>query len=96
MDHSLFNQCDLVIPAQGKEIAKVKILARKGNTFNFFVIDEVDVSPGEATIFPFRNDRITKGVPESEVNKQFDNLPSRPVTTGQQAYVRQISNGKTT
>ena len=77
VDHSLFNQCDLVIPAQGKEIAKVKILARKGNTFNFFVIDEVDVSPGEATIFPFRNDRITKGVPESEVNKQFDNLPRK-------------------
>ena len=66
-----------MIPAQGEEIAKVKILARKIH-LTFFVIDEVDVSPGEATIFPFRNDRITKGVPESEgANKQFDNLPRK-------------------
>ena len=77
VDHSIFNQCDLVVPAQGKEIEKVRILARKGNTFNFFILDEVDATPGESTTFAFKNERITKAVSESEVNKQFDNLPRR-------------------
>ena len=77
VDHSIFNQCDLVVPAQGKEIEKVRILARKGNTFNFFILDEVDATPGEVTTFAFKNERITKAVSESEVNKQFDNLPRR-------------------
>jgi len=89
VDHSLFNVCNLVIPAQGKEVEKIKILARKGNTFNFFVIDEVQANNQEQT-FSFRNDRVTKAVSESEVNKQFDNLPrkakAQAVTANRMVY----------
>lgn len=89
VDHSLFNVCDLVIPAQGKEVEKIKILARKGNTFNFFVIDEIEANNDEQT-FRFRNDRVTKAVSESEVNKQFDNLPrkakAQAVTANRMVY----------
>ncbi len=89
VDHSLFNVCNLVIPAQGKEVEKIKILARKGNTFNFFVIDEVQANNQEQT-FPFRNDRVTKAVSQSEVNKQFDSLPrkakAQAVTANRMVY----------
>lgn len=89
VDHSLFNVCDLVIPAQGKEVDKIKILARKGNTFNFFVVDEIEVNNQEET-FRFRNDRVTKAVSQSEVNKQFDSLPrkakAQAVTANRMVY----------
>ena len=89
VDHSLFNVCDLVIPAQGKEVERIKILARKGNTFNFFVIDEIEANNQEET-FRFRNDRVTKAVSESEVNKQFDSLPrkakAQAVTANRMVY----------
>lgn len=89
VDHSLFNVCDLVIPAQGKEVEKIKILARKGNTFNFFVVDEIEVNNTEQT-YSFKNDRVTKAVSESEVNKQFDNLPrkakAQAVTANRMVY----------
>jgi hypothetical protein len=77
VDHSLFNKCVLTIPAQGPEISKIKIVARRGNGPDFFVIDEVNVEPGVDTVYEFFNDRITKGIPSIESVKQFDNLPRR-------------------
>jgi len=77
VDHSLFNKCVLTIPAQGPEISKIKIVARRGNGPDFFVIDEVNVEPGVDTVYDFYNDRITKGIPSIESVKQFDNLPRR-------------------
>jgi len=77
VDHSLFNKCILTIPAQGPEISKIKIIARRGNSNDFFVIDEVVSTPNEPTIYEFFNDRVTRGVSSNESKKQFDNLPRR-------------------
>tara|TARA_R110002012_G_scaffold4641_1_gene21214 strand:+ start:4957 stop:12435 length:7479 start_codon:yes stop_codon:yes gene_type:complete len=51
LDHNL---CTLKIPHQGQEIEKIRILARYGNSANFFEIDEVNnmyssVATGEET-----------------------------------------------
>jgi hypothetical protein len=77
VDHSLFNKCILTIPAQGPEISKIKIIARRGNSNDFFVIDEVESIANEPTIYEFFNDRVTRGVSSNESKKQFDNLPRR-------------------
>ena len=77
VDHSIFNRCVLTIPKQGPEIDRIKILGKKGNSSNLFVIDEIKPFVNEDYVYHFFNDRVVKGVPSSEVNKQFDNVPKK-------------------
>ena len=81
------NLCTLTIPRQGIEIASIRILARYGNTSNFFEVDEVSNKPleaGSAAIwnpvsrkYKFYNDRVGAGVSPLEVDKTFDNVPRK-------------------
>ena len=85
------NLCELIIPVdyletpnKTAEIEKIRILARYGNSANFFEIDEVstiksttlnwNVSTG---IYKFYNDRVASGVSPLEVDKTFDNVPRK-------------------
>ena len=77
VDHSIFNRCVLTIPKQGPEIDKIKILGKKGDSSNLFVIDEIKPTSNVDYVYNFFNDRVVKGIPSSEVNKQFDNVPKR-------------------
>ena len=72
------NKCVITIPAQGKEVEKVRLLARYGNGANFIEIDEIDNSnPYFNIIFNFYNDRVAGGVSPQTVDKTFDNVPQR-------------------
>jgi len=79
------NKCILTIPQLGPEVETIRILARYGNTSNFFEIDEVpnlemedtDNWNSEARTYDFRNDRIGFGVSFNEVDKTFDRLPRK-------------------
>lgn len=64
------NLCTLTIPLVGSEIKKIRILARYGNTSNFFEIDEVSTTSDADTAnwnlpsreYKFYNDRVASGV----------------------------------
>ena len=78
------NLCTLTIPPAGPEIKNIRILARYGNTANFFEIDEVSNSTSEtenwdisSRTYRFYNDRVASGVSPKEVDKTFDNLPRK-------------------
>ena len=79
------NLCTLTIPLVGSEIKKIRILARYGNTSNFFEIDEVSTTSDADTAnwdlpsreYKFYNDRVASGVSPKEVDKTFDNLPRK-------------------
>ena len=78
------NLCVLTVPKMGPEIKNIRILARYGNTANFFEIDEVgneesnteNWNPVNRT-YKFYNDRVASGVSPQEVDKTFDNLPRK-------------------
>ena len=84
------NLCSLNIPRVGVEISEIKILARYGNTANFFEIDQVSTTTDDSTsnwsltegssllgVYKFYNDRVASGVSPKEVLKTFDNLPQK-------------------
>jgi len=78
------NLCTLTVPRMGPEIENIRILARYGNSANFFEIDEVgnlesntaNWDPVNRT-YKFYNDRVASGVSPQEVDKTFDNLPRK-------------------
>ena len=87
------NLCTLKIPEQNSEIEKIRILARYGNSSNFFEIDEVNNVYNVNALgyeqnsfnnwnfadrtYLFYNDRVGSGVSSREVDKTFDNLPQK-------------------
>ena len=78
------NLCTLTIPPAGREINSIRILARYGNTSNFFEIDEVSNTTSKtenwdfnSRTYRFYNDRVASGVSPKEVDKTFDNLPRK-------------------
>ena len=81
LSHSL---CELTIPSAGPEVEKIRILARYGNSANFFEIDEVSTTESTTLnwnlpnrIYKFYNDRVASGVSPLEVDKTFDNVPRK-------------------
>lgn len=80
------NLCRITIPELTKEVEKIKILARTGNSANFVEIDEVKnvgsdspnwVNTGTDRYYKFYNDRVSLGVSPTEVSKTFDSVPRR-------------------
>ena len=81
------NLCTLTLPVLGAEIESIRILARYGNTSNFFEIDEVknkrdkfddnNLWNHSTRKYKFYNDRVGFGVSPKEVDKTFDNLPRK-------------------
>ena len=75
----------LYVPQLGPEIESIRLLARYGNSSNFFEIDEVPNLELESTsnwnaenrTYIFRNDRVGFGVSPNEVDKTFDKLPRK-------------------
>ena len=87
-DHDQFNVCALSLPIPGREISRVRIVARQGNgpgnVGRFFIIDEFNPNEDKQYYYRaafreyyFRNDQVLKGVSEEEVNKQFDSVPRK-------------------
>ena len=87
------NICVLQIPEVGSEIKSIRLLARYGNSSNFFEIDEVPIYDDPYTLtnpetyndnwdpnartYRFRNDRVGFGVSPREVDKTFDAVPRK-------------------
>jgi hypothetical protein len=79
------NVCILSVPQLGPEVESVRLLARYGNTSNFFEIDEVPNLELEDSnnwtaqdrTYIFRNDRVGFGVSPNEVDKTFDKVPRK-------------------
>ena len=78
------NVCILSIPQAGPEIESIRLLARYGNSTNFFEIDEIGNNESLAEnwdidqrLYKFYNDRVASGVHPQEVNKTFDNVPRK-------------------
>jgi hypothetical protein len=78
------NLCELKIPSVGPEVEKIRILARYGNSANFFEVDEVSTTISTtlnwdlpSRTYKFYNDRVASGVSPLEVDKTFDNLPRK-------------------
>lgn len=79
------NLCTLTIPEVGPEIKTIRLLARYGNSANFFEIDEVSNSSDfgipnwnlSSRSYKFYNDRVASGVSPQEVDKTFDNVPQK-------------------
>lgn len=77
------NLCTLTIPQQSIEVEKIRLLARYGNTSNFFEIDELPNNHSlgnwdyENREYKFYNDRVGTGVSPQEVDKTFDNVPRK-------------------
>jgi hypothetical protein len=86
------NVCLLTLPTVGAEIQSIRILARYGNSTNFFEIDEVKKDEAKVAVrdgqeiniwdpvtrvYRFYNDRVAAGVDPEEVDKTFDNVPRR-------------------
>lgn len=78
---NIHNVCRVVIPMTqiSAEVAKVKILARRGNNGAFFEIEEVTPPPqGSVGIqILFKNDTINVAVSNDDQIKAYDNLPKR-------------------
>ena len=78
------NVCILSIPQAGPEVETIRLLARYGNSTNFFEIDEVGNNESltqnwdvDERLYRFYNDRVASGVNPQEVNKTFDNVPRK-------------------
>ena len=79
------NVCLLTVPELSPEVESIRILARYGNTSNFFEIDEVPNVGGDGItnwnpdtrVYTFRNDRVGFGVAPNDVDKTFDNVPRK-------------------
>jgi len=79
---NIHNVCRVVIPMTqiSAEVAKVKVLARRGNDGAFFEIEEVGPPPqgGPSSItILFKNDTINVAVSNDDQIKAYDNLPKR-------------------
>jgi hypothetical protein len=60
------------------DVAKIRILGRNKNDGQFFAIDEIANNKATATsTYDFKNDRSYSYLPDSEVNKLYDNLPQK-------------------
>ena len=81
--HSVANVCRLQInpevfgaPNFTDETESVRILARRGNTGAFFVIEEIDnLGTNNVISYRFYNDQVVTGITTEEEQKQFDSLP---------------------
>jgi hypothetical protein len=63
------------------DVAKIRILGRNKNDGQFFAIDEIANNKATATsTYDFKNDRSYSYLPDSEVNKLYDNLPQKANT----------------
>ena len=73
------NVCTVTIPRDGytREIEKVRLLARYGNSGNFYIIDDIDPNLDGDTTYEFRNAQVITAIPQLESDKQFDALPKR-------------------
>ena len=78
------NVCILNIPQAGPEVETIRLLARYGNSTNFFEIDEIGNNESltenwdiDQRTYRFYNDRVASGVNPQEVNKTFDNVPRK-------------------
>ena len=73
------NVCTITIPVDGytKEIEKVRLLARYGNSGNFYIIDDITPDLTQDTTYEFRNAQVITAIPQLESDKQFDALPKR-------------------
>lgn len=73
------NVCTVTIPVDGytKEIEKVRLLARYGNSGNFYIIDDITPDLTQDTTYEFRNAQVITAIPQLESDKQFDALPKR-------------------
>lgn len=65
-------------------VKNVRLLARKGNTGAFFVVDEFQFNSNRGKYYNtelhkyyFRNDTVGRGISSEEVAKQFDNVPRK-------------------
>jgi len=80
---SVANVCTLQInpevfgaPNFTDETESVRILARRGNTGAFFVIEEIDnLGANNVITYRFYNDQVVTGITTEEEQKQFDSLP---------------------
>ena len=75
------NYIAVVIPSGAftSEVARVRVLARSGNTGSWLVIDEQNYAGGQLQT-NFYNDEIYTVLPEAEAKKQFDSLPKKART----------------
>jgi hypothetical protein len=63
------------------DVAKIRILGRNKNDGQFFAIDEIANNKATSTsTYDFKNDRSYSYLPDSEVNKLYDNLPQKANT----------------
>jgi hypothetical protein len=63
------------------DVANIRILGRNKNDGQFFAIDEIANNKATATsTYDFKNDRSYSYLPDSEVNKLYDNLPQKANT----------------
>ena len=79
VDHSVYNSLRLFIPsANTSDLRSIRVLAKEGASGSFAIIDEIDtIATSDAQQYVFRNDRISRGVPSQEENKQFDSVLGR-------------------
>ncbi len=60
------------------DVAKIRILGRNKNDGQFFAIDEVTNNRAlSSTTYDFKNDKSYPYIPDSEVNKLYDNVPQK-------------------
>lgn len=63
------------------DVSKIRLLGRNKNDGQFFAIDEIDNNKATATsTYDFKNDRSYSYLPDSEVNKLYDNVPQKANT----------------
>ena len=81
VDHSQYNRLLLYVPSSNAaEVSYIRLMAQEGAIGSFGIIDEIeDLNIAEFQEYYFYNDRISKGVSSSEVNKQFDSVPRSSV-----------------
>jgi len=80
---NLDNLCRVTVPETvdgvdnfTREIEKIRLLVRRGNTGAFFVVDEIErETDGNFSPFDFYNDSVLTGITTEEEQKQFDSLP---------------------
>ena len=80
---NLDNLCRVTVPETvdgvdnfTREIEKIRLLVRRGNTGAFFVVDEIErETDGTFSPFDFYNDSVLTGITTEEEQKQFDSLP---------------------
>ena len=63
------------VPVYTREIEKIRLLGRIGNSGDFKIIEEKEVDGDNDTIFFFFNDEVLTAIPKEDELKQFDSLP---------------------